>query len=201
MPVDARPLSIAEMPAQVAARLATRAEARGRFFNAGNAFNVQLPPVADRSFIVEPRKALDPATPTGLIACDISSELDCPFPATTPLVLAHYAKLSAGETLMTNFVASRVIAYVIDGSGNTRCGDEQIDWNAGDLFVLPGGEPATHAAGDADALSWVVTNEPQLAFENLRAPARGRAPTEVVHYRADEIARQITLFDNVGRDE
>ena len=36
-----------------------------------------------------------------------------------------------------------------------------------------------------DAVLWVVTNEPQLAFENLRAPARGAAPTELVHYRAD----------------
>ena len=66
-----------------------------------------------------------------------------------------------------------------------------IAWNAGDLFILPGGEPALHAAGDADAVLWVVTNEPQLAFENLRAPAPGAAPTELVHYRADEIARQI----------
>jgi hypothetical protein len=45
---------------------------------------------------------------------------------------------------------------------------------------------------------WVVTNEPQLAFENLRAPAL-RAPTELVHYRADEIARQIDLIYEVGR--
>jgi gentisate 1,2-dioxygenase len=201
MPDDARPHSIADMPAQRTATPATRAEARGRFLNTGNAFNVQLPPVPDRSFTDEPRKALDPATPTGLIACDISTELDCPFPATTPLVLAHYAKLRAGETLTTDFVASGVIAYVIRGSGITRCADEQIDWNQGDLFVLPGGQPATHDAGDADAVLWIVTNEPQLAFESLRAPARGQAPTEVVHYRADEIARQIALLYDIGRNE
>jgi hypothetical protein len=66
MPDDARPPSIADMPAQVAATPATPAEARGRFFNTGNAFNVQLPPVPDHSFTAEPRRALDPATPTGL---------------------------------------------------------------------------------------------------------------------------------------
>jgi gentisate 1,2-dioxygenase len=201
MPDDARPHNIADMPAQMAAKPATRAEARGRFFNTGNAFNVQLPPVPDRSFTDEPYTALDPATPTGLIACDISAELDCPFPATTPLVLAHYAKLRAGETLTTDFVASGVIAYVIIGSGTTRCADERIDWHAGDLFVLPGGQPATHDAGHADAVLWIVTNEPQLAFESLRAPARGQAPTEVVHYRADEIARQIALLYDIGRNE
>ncbi len=37
-------------------------EARGRFFNTGNAFNVKLPPVPDHSFVAEPRLALDPAT-------------------------------------------------------------------------------------------------------------------------------------------
>jgi gentisate 1,2-dioxygenase len=201
MPNDARPASIAEMPAQVAARPATQAEASGRLFNTGNAFNVQLPPVLDRSFIEEPRQAFDAATPTGLIPCDMSTDLDCAFPATTPLVLVHYAKIRAGETLTTDFVASGVIAYVISGSGSTRCAGEHIVWNAGDLFVLPGGEPATHAADAADAVLWIVTNEPQLAFENLRAPAPGHAPTDVVHYRAAEIARQIALLYDIGRNE
>ena len=50
MPDDARPRSIAELPAQHPASPATAAEARGRFFNTGNAFNVQLPPVPDRIF-------------------------------------------------------------------------------------------------------------------------------------------------------
>jgi gentisate 1,2-dioxygenase len=201
MPDDARPPSIADMPAQVAATPATPAEARGRFFNTGNAFNVQLPPVPDHSFTAEPRRALDPATPTGLIACGLSSELDCPFPATSPLVLVRYAKIRAGETLTTDFVASGVIAYVICGGGTTRCAGERIAWSEGDLFVLPGGEAATHAADDTDAVLWIVTNEPQLAFEHLRAPLQGRAPTEIVHYRADEIARQIALLYDIGRNE
>jgi gentisate 1,2-dioxygenase len=196
-----RPHSIAEMPAQHPIAPATPAEARGRFFNTGNGFNVQLPSVPDRIFTTEPAKALDPAAPTGLIACDISADLACRFPATTPLVLAHYARICAGETLSTEFVASGVIAYVITGSGTTRCAGQEIAWNAGDLFILPGGEPALHAADHADAVLWVVTNEPQLAFENLRAPARGEAPTQLVHYRADEIARQIALIYEVGRNE
>ncbi len=201
MPNDSNPASIAEMPPQLAASPESAAQARGRFFNTGNAFNVQLPPVPDRSFTVEPNKALDPATPTGLIACDISADLGCGFPATTPLVLAHYARIRAGETLTTDFVASGTIAYVIQGSGTTRCAGEDVRWAQGDLFILPGGETATHTAGDADAVLWIVTNEPQLAFENLRAPAPGDAPTDVVHYRADEIARQIELIYDVGRNE
>ena len=196
-----RPRSIADMPAQHPMAPATPAEARGRFFNTGNGFNVQLPPVPDRIFTAEPARALDPAMPTGLIACDISDDLACRFPATTPLVLAHYARIRGGETLSTDFVASGVIAYVIAGSGTTQCAGQEIAWSTGDLFILPGGETARHAASGADAVLWVVTNEPQLAFENLRAPAPGAAPTELVHYRADEIARQIDLIYEVGRNE
>jgi gentisate 1,2-dioxygenase len=201
MPDDVRPRSIAEMPVQRPAAPTTAAEARGRFFNTGNGFNVQLPPVPDRIFTEEPRRALDPATPTGLIACDIGDELASAFPATTPLVLAQYARIRAYETLETDFVASGVIAYVITGSGTTRCDGEDIAWQTGDLFILPGGAPASHTAGETDAVLWIVTNEPQLAFESLRAPGPGEAPTDVVHYRADEIMRQIDTLYDIGRNE
>ena len=160
-----------------------------------------MPPVPDRIFTDEPTAALDPVTPTGLISCDISTELACDFPATTPLVLAHYARIRANEAMTTDFAASGVIAYVIQGSGTTRCGAETIAWDAGDLFILPGGEPATHQAGTADSVLWIVTNEPQLAFESLRSPAPGQAPTDLVHYRAAEIARQIDQLYEIGRDQ
>ena len=199
MPDDIRPRDIAAMPAQTASSPRTRAEARGRFFTTGNAFNVVLPPVPDHAFTEEPLRALDDATPTGLIACDLSSVLGCDFPATTPLVLAHYARIRAGETLTTDFAASGTIAYVIQGNGVTHCGAEDIAWSAGDVFVLPGGQHASHTA-EATGVLWLVTNEPQLAFENLRAPAPGQSPTDLVHYRADEIDRQIDLIYEIGRD-
>ena len=109
------------------------------FFNSANAFNIELPPVPDLAFTEEPRRALDPATPTGLIACDISAQLECAFPATTPLVLASYARIRAGETLEDAPGASGVITYVIRGAGTARCGDESVDWREGDLMLFPGG--------------------------------------------------------------
>jgi hypothetical protein len=201
MPNEMRARSIAEMPAQKPAMPASRAEARGRFFNTGNAFDVKLPPVPDIVFTREAEAALDPAAPTGLFPCDISADLACGFPATTPLVLARYARIRAGETLSTDFAASGVIAYAIAGTGETACGAETIDWGEGDLLILPGGIPAAHRAGSADAVLWIVTNEPQLAFERLRPPAPSEAPTDIVHYRAAEIARQIALIHEVGRNE
>jgi quercetin dioxygenase-like cupin family protein len=195
------PQSIADLPAQRASAPKSNAEARARYFNTGNAFNLQLPPVPDESFVEEPAKALDPDTPTGLIACDRSKQLGCTFPATTPLVLARYARIRRSEALETNFAASGVIAYVIAGSGSTACGAERLEWQAGDTFVLPGGVPHVHRAGAADAVLWIVTNEPQLAFENLRPPSAGDAPTDVVHFPGNEVERQIELLYQVGRGE
>src|SRR5260221_5392187 len=91
MPDEARARSIADLPVQLATSPRTKAEARARYFNTGNAFDVRLPPVADHSFTSETARALDPATPTGLVACDLSRELCCAVPATTPLVLDRYA--------------------------------------------------------------------------------------------------------------
>jgi hypothetical protein len=104
---DAQRRTIAEMPAQHPSAPASPAQARGRFFNTGNAFDVKLPPVPDHLFTDEPIAALAADTPTSLIACDISRELACPFPATSPLVLVRYGKIRAGETLHTDFAAPR----------------------------------------------------------------------------------------------
>jgi gentisate 1,2-dioxygenase len=192
--------SIADLPAQHSANPETAAQRTARYFNTGNAFNIKLPPVPDHVFTAEPQRALDPDTPTGLIDCDLSRQLETSVPATTPLSLVRYARIGAGEELSTNFAASGVVVYVMKGAGSTVCGEETVEWSPGDVFVLPGGVKHHYRASQgADAVLWMVTNEPQLAFENLRAPAEGEAPTTVVHYPADEIERQIELIYEVGR--
>lgn len=197
-----RNLRVSEMPAQHATDPVTPAQSRARFFNSGNAFDVQLPPVPDMAFADEPARALDPETPTGMILCDISDQLDCPFPATSPLVLAGYARIRAGDNLTTDPRASGVIAYVIQGRGTTRCGDEEIAWGPGDVMLFPGGVAQQHEAGDADSVLWIVSNEPQVAFEGLQPPAVGEAPTEVVHYKAADITAQADyLIDNAEDGE
>ena len=197
--IDTSP-TIAELPAQRSAKPATAAEGRARYFNTGNAFDIRLPSVPDHAFTAEPARALDPATPTGLIPCDMSDALGCGFPATSPLMLARYGRIRAGTSLTADFRASGVIVYVMVGDGATQCGSDRVVWGPGDVIVLPGGIAQRHSAGPEDAVLWIVTNEPQLAFDNLRPPGPGEAPTDVVHYRADEITRQIDLLYAVGSD-
>jgi NAD(P)-dependent dehydrogenase (short-subunit alcohol dehydrogenase family) len=109
------------------------------------------------------------------------------------------AAISYCESLRGEFVASGVVVYVMVGSGTTACGMEEISWQPGDVFVLPGNVSHLYSAGVNDAVLWIVTNEPQLAFEHLRGPVEGNAPTELVHFPAQEIAHQIDLLYEVGR--
>ncbi len=198
MPDDLRPRSMADLPVQTPSNPASSAAARARFFNSGNAFMRIAPPVPDHSFTTEPARALDPATPTGFIACDVSTALEMDEPATSPFLLARYARVRAGETLDARFVASGAIHYVIAGSGRTDCAGEAIAWAAGDVFILPGGETCRYHAGPEDAVLWLVTNEPFVALEKTQAPAAGNAPTRPVHYPAAEIARQMATIYEAG---
>lgn len=173
----------------------TRAETpyrlRARYHSSADGFNIEHPRIPAHVFLAEREKALDPATPTGLMPLDLSRPLGIPFPATTPLILARYARIRAGERLPTRFTASGEIHYVIAGAGESTWDGEALAWEAGDVFCLPGGRAVTHAARGTDGLLWTVTNEPELAFERAQAPAPGNAPIQAVHYPADEIRRQL----------
>ncbi len=166
---------------------------RARYFDSSNAFNIVYPDVPPASFVAERNAALDAATGTALIHCDQHDALGVPFPATSPLVLASYARVRAGETLSIDPRASTVLAYVIDGAGRARQGADTIEWRRGDVFSFPGGRPIQLASDASDSVLWIVTNEPQLAFEHLVPPAAQDALVEAAHFPAatieDELAQ------------
>ncbi len=164
---------------------------RARYFDSSNAFALKYPPVPVHQFVAERDLAFDPATGTGLIALDLSDRLGTPFPATTPLMLTRYARIRAGERLTTRFKASGELYYVFEGEGETLAGADRIAWGPGDVLCLPGGGESTHVAGSQDCVLWVITNEPELAFEHLEPPAAENAVTRAVHYPAAEIRHQL----------
>lgn len=164
---------------------------RARYYSSADGFNIKRPRIPAHVFVAERDRALDPGAPTGLVALDLGRALGLDFPATTPLILARYARIRAGEMLTTRFAASGEIACVMAGAGVSHVDGETLAWEAGDVFCLPGGRAVTHAAGRTDCLLWIVTNEPELAFERLEPPAPGNAPVPVVHYPAAEIRRQL----------
>ena len=164
---------------------------RARYFDSSNAFALKYPPVPCHQFVAERDRAFDPTTGTAVIPLDLSDRLGTDFPATTPLILTRYLRIRAGDKLNTHLKASGELYYVIAGAGETRSGADRLAWGEGDVFCLPGGGESTHTAGEVDCVLWLITNEPQLAFEHLEPPAEGNAVTGAVHYPAAEIAYQL----------
>ena len=173
---------------------------RARYYSSADGFNIKRPRIPAQVFLRERDRALDPATPTGLLPLDLAPTLGTDGPATTPLILARYARIRAGESLATRFEASGEIYYVIAGSGETTWGTEAIGWEAGDVFCLPGGVSAAHRSAARDAVLWIVTNEPELGFERAQAPKPGHAPLDAVHYPGAEIRHQLELIHRLPSD-
>lgn len=178
-------MDMAALPVQHPERPANAAAARARFFNSGNAFNVKLAPVPAAEFGVVAAAAFAPGATPGVYPCDQSATFGCPFPATTPLMLARYAVIRAGEALAFHSAATGLIGCVLRGAGAA----DAFAWGEGDVFLLPGGQVALTAS--ADAVLWLVGNEPLLAFEGLRPGSITLAP---VHFPAAEIERQLALI-------
>ncbi|MEP9355270.1 cupin domain-containing protein [Xanthobacter sp. KR7-65] len=191
-PAGAKP-DMADLPAQLPAAPASPAEARARYFNSGNAFNIKLPPVPSALFTAEPARALAEGATTGFIPCDQSQAMACAFPATTPLMLARYAVVEAGASFTVDLRATGSIWYVIAGAGQVDAAREHLAVADGDVFLLPG-VPARITAGAERMVLWVVSNEPQLALDGALPPDDARRPVGIVHYPAAEIARQIDII-------
>jgi gentisate 1,2-dioxygenase len=194
-------IDMADMPVQVPGKPRTTVEARGRFFNSGNAFNAILPPVPAASFVHEAAAALAPG-PTSIIVCDQGAAIGTPFPATTPLMLARYCSIAPHESLDLRFAATGAIWYAIAGRGHTNVGADDFAWGAGDVFLTPGDRSTRITNGDPNksAVLWVVTNEPQLAFEHATPVTGPDAAVEPVHYAAAEIDRQLERVVRASRN-
>ena len=164
--------------------------ARGRYLTPTNSFGDKLPAVPAAIFTVERDRAFDPDCPTGPIPLDISDRLASPTPATTPLLLARYVRIRAGETLPMHLRATASIHYVIRGGGKSANRNDRLAWVEGDIFCLPGGSETIHQA-DRDAVLWVVSNEPEVAFHRLEPPSADLQSLATVHFPAAEIRRHL----------
>ena len=176
---------MARLPVQLPEAPTSAAAARARFFNSGNAFNLDLAPVPAAEFGAVMAAAFASDAATGVYACDQSAAIGCPFPATTPLMLARYAVIRAGETLQLDTCASGLVGCVLRGAGSVA----GFTWGVGDVCLLPGG--ALEVTAVQHSVLWLVGNEPMLAFEGLRPGCVAMPP---VHYPAAEIERQLGVI-------
>ncbi len=166
---------------------------RAQYADPENAFLFKWTPVPRRQFLAERDRAMDPTTGTAEILLDSSDALVTDYPATTPMILCRYLRISAGEWLDCAYRASGEIYYVMQGSGESESGDDRLAWGPGDLFCFPGGGKTSHAAAEDDVVLFAITNEPQLSFEHLEPPKPGEAVIQTVHFPAAEIARRFEV--------
>ena len=121
------------------------------------------------------------AVTTGIIPFDLSEQLSITEgPATSPALLVSFIRIAPGASVDTAPVATSELYYVISGSGVSIVNGRELEWGAGDFFVLPANSTTVHRATTDTTMYW-VTDEPLLRhlgvapthakFEPTRFPA------------------------------
>jgi len=116
--------------------------------------------------------------PTAILPLDLSQELGCPGPATSPALAAHFLRLLAGEGLKAAACATSSLFYALSGSGQLQRPPGQgqpaleLHWAAGDLFVLPAG-PDPLLQAETDSVLYWVHDGPLLHYLGVE-PSRPR---------------------------
>ena len=162
---------------------------RARYYDPENFFAFKWPAVPRRQFLRERDAAYADGASTGEVMLDASDVLDTPYPATTPLLLARYLIVRAGDTLSITRRASAEVFYPLRGAGSSVSGDEDIVWSTGDTFCFPGGIEVSHTAA-VDAILFSVCNEPLLRYEDLQPPADGHERVRPLHWPKTEVDAQ-----------
>ena len=148
---------------------------RARFHTAENGFTFSWPPVPARQFLAERDRAFDPSTPSGAIPLDASETLGIAYVATTPVLLASYVKIRAGERLTTAFAGSGAIYYVMSGSGIVRAGSESAPVRSGDAVPIKVAEPRSFENTGSEPLELLVVGvaaDASRKFEIVAAAGR-----------------------------
>ncbi len=105
---------------------------------------------------------------TRIIPLDMSKELNCLYPATSPALLANFVRICANENIETEANATSQLFYVIRGGGYTKINDLEIPWKKGDFFVLPANSIAIHHS-NSDSAFYYVHDEPLLTYLGVKA--------------------------------
>jgi gentisate 1,2-dioxygenase len=126
--------------------------------------------------------------PTRVIPLDLSEDLGCPGPATSPALAAHFLRVLAGEGLKADAVATSSLLFVLEGSGQLSWNGRRLRWSTGDLLVLPwSGDTPLLEASCTSVLYW-VHDGPLLTYLGV-TPTRGAF--EATHYPAALLEREL----------
>jgi len=113
---------------------------------------------------------------TAIIPLDLSKQLACEGPATSPALCANFVRIHTNEQVSAQLNATSQLIYVIRGSGCTVFEGSTIPWKTGDFVVLPAAEAALHKA-ETDSVFYLVHDEPLLRYLGAKATTQRFKPT------------------------
>ncbi|MCX5949058.1 MAG: cupin domain-containing protein [Cyanobacteria bacterium] len=131
--------------------------------------------------------------PTAILPLDLSDELGCPGPATSPALAAHFLRLLVSEGLKPSANATSSLFYVLRGSGQllrpASPGHAALDlsWSGGDLFVLPAGPDPLLQAETESILYW-VHDGPLLTYLGVEA---NQPRFKASHYPSERLEAEL----------
>ena len=120
--------------------------------------------------------ALHQSGGTAVLPLDLSGELGCNGPATSPALAAHFLRILPGEGLKAAANATSSLFFVLQGKGELRWAGQRLNWGPGDLLVLPSGETPLLQAEQTSVLYW-VHDGPLLDFLGVTASSARFDPT------------------------
>ena len=155
-----------------------RSTSDGLYFEYSKAANPIAAGLTTRVPMADFSRHLHESGPTRIIPFDLSDELKCPGPATSPALCSNFIRILQGEHIRTAPNATSELYYVIRGKGRTRVDGEDIFWSKGDFLTLPAQSKAEHFAdADTDAAFYWVHDEPLLRYLGVSATTPRFKPT------------------------
>ncbi len=128
--------------------------------------------------------------PTRIQPLDLSEELGCPSPATSPALCANFIRISDGS-IQTSVEATSQLFFVYRGTGRTEACGYSIFWKQGDFIVLPAHGQALHHSDGEAGLYW-VHDAPLLRYLGATPSVQRFPPTfyrhELAQAKLDQIA-------------
>jgi len=124
---------------------------------------------------------------TAILPLDLSGELGCSGPATSPALAAHFLRIIAGEGLKLAANATSSLIYVLQGEGELGWNGESLNWKCGDLLVTPAGGTPLLQADQTSVLYW-VHDGPLLDFLGVAPCSASFAPT---HYPSALLEKEL----------
>ncbi|CAN5612436.1 hypothetical protein BH10ACT1_BH10ACT1_33670 [soil metagenome] len=158
------------------------------YSRAANPVGRHAPRIPVRRFPAALHRGLDR---TGIVPLDLSDVLGIRGPATSPALSASFVHVQPGDDLTTAPVATSELCFVMAGEGSTLVDGRQLEWVAGDLFVVPAGLRSVHAAS-VPATFYRVTDEPLLRHLGV-APSTRRFPPTL--FRGQDLRAELARIE------